>query len=227
MTQYARFHTQTADLTTDFGYEMAVKWFGQDIVDELPKFVKGKNKGKPKGIYEWKKVLEGGWVRAQGLPNGGYVEHRRGSTIERKLCERISTRDGVMTGKCLHYLGQNETMQSRADEAKVTYLKEWAKDTEIMNRDIAEYDRVIAALHESDKGDPELRESLIKEYEEKRASDVAFLDGISARHRLEEFTSEHYDAAIKYYEGEIEFFEGTGTDTTKFRKIIQILEENK
>jgi len=43
MTNRAQFNTRTADLTTEFGESMARKWFGDEAVDALPKFVRGKN----------------------------------------------------------------------------------------------------------------------------------------------------------------------------------------
>jgi len=88
MTQYAQITTREANLKTDFGYSLAVKWFGQETVDSLPTYVRGKNKGKPKGRLAWKKVERGGWVRQPQIYDGeanGYVEHRVGQVIGKAL----------------------------------------------------------------------------------------------------------------------------------------------
>lgn len=90
MNHYAQFDIKTAPLYTDFGYKMAIKWFGEEQVAKLPKFVKGKHAGKPKGLYVWKKCTRGGWVSvSRETANSdaeGYVEKRVGWTIERQLC---------------------------------------------------------------------------------------------------------------------------------------------
>lgn len=64
-------HCQTIDMTgaplsEDFGYNLAVKWFGQEAVDSLPEFVRGKNKGKKKGFIRWRKVTVAGYEAGHG-----------------------------------------------------------------------------------------------------------------------------------------------------------------
>ena len=46
----ADYKVAKSDLSDDFGYKIAVKWFGQDVVDALPKYSKGKHEGKPMGL---------------------------------------------------------------------------------------------------------------------------------------------------------------------------------
>jgi len=56
--------TRTADLDSDFGYQLAVKKLGVTIAQLeslLGKYVKGKNTGKFKGCLVWDKTEIGGW----------------------------------------------------------------------------------------------------------------------------------------------------------------------
>lgn len=84
MTNYAHITENTAFLFTEFGEVKARAWFGDAAIDALPKYVRGKHKGKPKGVIVWQKVIRGGWVRGYGE---GYVENRVNQIISRKLCE--------------------------------------------------------------------------------------------------------------------------------------------
>jgi len=63
MTNRAAVSTRNARLATDFGEELARKWFGDEAFDSIDtKFVRGKNQGKLKGEIAWVKVERGGWV---------------------------------------------------------------------------------------------------------------------------------------------------------------------
>lgn len=89
---YATLEHRAARLSGDFGESFARRAFGDDVVDALPRFVRGKNAGKLKGEIEWIKVTRGGWVRtARATANGdaeGYVENRVGKIIARRLIIR-------------------------------------------------------------------------------------------------------------------------------------------
>ena len=105
MTQRAKFEIKSAWLGTEFGEKYARKIFGDEVVDALPRNVRGKNKGKLKQTIVWLKVIEGGWV-SEGRAHGGeesvgFVERRVGSTIAWIL--RNSTWDG------------GETIESKGD----------------------------------------------------------------------------------------------------------------
>lgn len=113
MANYAQFETREARLSSDFGEEMARKWFGDEVVDALPKYVRGKSAGKPKGFYVWTKVVRGGWVRGS---YGGGVENRVGTIIERKLCKQESGPGGAFCGETIHSLGVGETLQVKIAE---------------------------------------------------------------------------------------------------------------
>lgn len=71
----ARIEERYSRLATDFGENLARKWFGDDVVDTIPRYMRGQNKGKLKGYLKWTKVTKGGWQRlapetAQGGPTG-------------------------------------------------------------------------------------------------------------------------------------------------------------
>tara|TARA_R110002012_G_scaffold71819_1_gene183884 strand:+ start:178 stop:504 length:327 start_codon:yes stop_codon:yes gene_type:complete len=75
---YATLTSRTAKLSSEFGEEFARKKFGDDLIDSLPRYVKGKNKGKIKGIIKWLKCENGGWVKNYSK---GFVENRKGSIV--------------------------------------------------------------------------------------------------------------------------------------------------
>jgi hypothetical protein len=68
MSREPMFETKTAKIASDFGYDWAVKLFGRNAVESLPKFERGPNKGKPKGFVLWKKAISSGYSRAYGQP---------------------------------------------------------------------------------------------------------------------------------------------------------------
>lgn len=88
---YAQITTRTAFLFTDFGMEMAARYFPNEVLEALPRYKRGKHIGKPKGMLHWAKVDRGGWVRtAPATASGsatGYVENRVGSVIWVNLCD--------------------------------------------------------------------------------------------------------------------------------------------
>ncbi len=81
MWQYARIDKKRAFLCSDFGYDYAVRTFGKVFVDSLPKFVKGKNKGKTKGSIEWARCVEGGFYKTGYNRGEGFVENRVGKIV--------------------------------------------------------------------------------------------------------------------------------------------------
>lgn len=126
MTNYAQIEPRTAYLSTDFGEEIARKWFGDESVDSLPRYTRGPRKGKIKGAVTWSKVLRGGWVRGSGVLNGdaaGYVETRVGHIFERKLHEIYSDYAGTHVGRVIRDLDKEQavaqmrsSIRSRIDE---------------------------------------------------------------------------------------------------------------
>jgi hypothetical protein len=55
--------TLNAALSSDFGLSWATKLFGEDAIASLPAYLRGPNKGKPKGFVIWRKALNGGYCR--------------------------------------------------------------------------------------------------------------------------------------------------------------------
>jgi hypothetical protein len=89
MTHYARFKTGQAYISSEFGETMARRYFGNEVVDAMPRYVRGNRKGQFKGQIVWTKVIQGGWVRtgayAADYGPSGYPERRVNQTIEAVL----------------------------------------------------------------------------------------------------------------------------------------------
>lgn len=71
-------------MSSEFIEGMARRYFG-DVVDALPRYVRGKRKGQLKGRLEWQKVSTGGWVSVYGEAGNGYVERRVNQVIRVEL----------------------------------------------------------------------------------------------------------------------------------------------
>lgn len=85
MANYAQIETREAWLWTDFGFDFASRIFPQDILDNLPRYVRGEKKGKIKNHkIVWEKVESGGWVGLSRASNNG-VENRVGKVINARL----------------------------------------------------------------------------------------------------------------------------------------------
>lgn len=83
---YAVIEERSSWLSTEFGETLARKYFGDKVVDDMPRYVRGKRKGQIKGKMTWLKVESGGWVRTIysdvfGDIDGWGVERRRGKII--------------------------------------------------------------------------------------------------------------------------------------------------
>jgi hypothetical protein len=83
---YAVIEERSSWLSTEFGETLARKYFGDEVVDDMPRYVRGKRKGQIKGKMTWLKVDSGGWVRGVysdvfGDIKGWGVERRRGKII--------------------------------------------------------------------------------------------------------------------------------------------------
>lgn len=92
MTTYAKIEEKETYLCSDFGESFAKRYFGEEAINSLPKFIKGKNKGKTKGFIQWIKVISGGWVKEGAYSEmygaSGHVETRVGQVIEAKIIIR-------------------------------------------------------------------------------------------------------------------------------------------
>jgi hypothetical protein len=85
MTQRATIEHRDGYMSSEFIEGMARRYFGNEVVDGLPRYVRGKRKGQLKGRLEWQKVTEGGWVNVYGAAGNGYVERRIGKVIKVEL----------------------------------------------------------------------------------------------------------------------------------------------
>ena len=85
---YAKFTNGKSYLSTEFGENLARKYFDDEVINDLPKYVKGKRKGKIKGSITWSKCLSGGWVK-QGGHMEGYVERRKNKITKIEIWEEV------------------------------------------------------------------------------------------------------------------------------------------
>jgi hypothetical protein len=88
MTVRASIITRNAWLGKEFAENFARRLFGDEIVNELPRYVRGKNVGKFKVELEWIKVESGGWVSDGPGEGNGRVERRVGQVIAARLIRR-------------------------------------------------------------------------------------------------------------------------------------------
>lgn len=115
MTNRAQIDYRTAHLSTDFGEEIARKWFGNESVDSLPRYTRGPRKGKIKGVVSWSKVTRGGWIstgrKTASGDYSGYVERRVGHIFDRKLHELVFNRFGSFPGDVIRDLDREKIQE--------------------------------------------------------------------------------------------------------------------
>lgn len=106
MANYASLTTRECWLGKEFGEQFAIRQFGQEIVNSLPRVTRGKNKDKHKASIRWVKVEKGGWVHKGSDDTGalGYVETRVGQVI---ACQLIVKEWGSERVEVLHSKGEN------------------------------------------------------------------------------------------------------------------------
>jgi hypothetical protein len=68
---FAQVEIHESWLSTEFGESYARRTFGNEIVDTLPRYVKGRRKGQLKGKIIWRKVVKGGWISGVGVVSPG------------------------------------------------------------------------------------------------------------------------------------------------------------
>lgn len=81
---YIQFENKYAYLNTEFGLNLACKWFNktpEEIEEMVGRYKRGKRKGELKGKLSWYKVTQGGWVKMgrydhdEGRSNGFVCRH--------------------------------------------------------------------------------------------------------------------------------------------------------
>ena len=86
MTHLSCSKTGHAYISGEFGESMARRYFGDEVVDAMPRYVRGNRKGQFKGQLVWTKVIRGGWVRTGSYDAdrgpSGYPERRVNQIIE-------------------------------------------------------------------------------------------------------------------------------------------------
>jgi hypothetical protein len=102
----AEFESRHVWIKYDFGYELAIKWFGQEAIDQLPKISRGKNKGRPKGLLNWIKCTKGGWVKTG--PYDWELERATGYVAQKGITEQYIEIDGETVLSTPHLL-KNKT----------------------------------------------------------------------------------------------------------------------
>lgn len=140
MTNYAKISENSASLSSEFGEAIARKWFGDAAVDAMPRYVKGKNKGKLKGFVVWQKVEKGGWVRTgrydETYGAQGYVETRVGTVIQQRLCRQGEwTGAGYAIGDVVVDL-EVEKAREAFQQSKNEETLRYALDADIAARDV-------------------------------------------------------------------------------------------
>ena len=70
---YAEYYFRHGWMSNDFIENLARRYFGDEVVDSLPRYAKGKRKGQFKGLLQWSKVAKQGWCRTGGRTDDGYA----------------------------------------------------------------------------------------------------------------------------------------------------------
>ena len=118
MTHLSRSKTGQAYISGEFGESMARRYFGDEIVDAMPRYVRGNRKGQFKGQLVWTKVIRGGWVRT-GAYDGdygpsGYPERRVNQIIEVVLSIPQWREDAIVIAEWQwHEMDMNDRTKAR------------------------------------------------------------------------------------------------------------------
>lgn len=97
-----QYETRHARLSEQFGYDYAVKLFGQKAVDSIPLLQAGPNKGKPRGFVHWKKAMSAGYSRSYSTPV------KEGTLVRAWLGEHMGTLESdAMRG---HWMGRTQSI---------------------------------------------------------------------------------------------------------------------
>lgn len=123
-----------AKLSEPFGYDYAVRLFGQEAVDSLPKLERGPNKGTPKGCLHWRTAMTAGWVSECQAPC------KAGGLVDAWIGEHMgSLRDDAMRGL---WCGREQSLAGSRSVLTEAYR---AQETAARLEQQAEYERLKAS----------------------------------------------------------------------------------
>src|SRR5882672_4624658 len=127
---------RTAKLSEQFGYDYAVRLFGQEAIDSIPTLASGPNKGKPKGYLTWRTAMSAGWVaECQGAC-------KEGGIVDAWIGEGMGTyRDDAMRGM---WCGRNQSLAGSRSTLTREYREFAARDQVRHNAEMAELRARIA-----------------------------------------------------------------------------------
>ena len=133
---------RSAKIADDFGLDWAMKLFGAEAIDSLPKFVRGPNKGKPKGFIHWCKASKGGWTNEHGVVTPGLVEAWIGLSMYTLRNDALS---GKWLGRVQNLAGRSfymfEEGRQRDADYKAKVVAEWAAEKAEILAEIADSQR--------------------------------------------------------------------------------------
>ena len=112
---------RTAPLHSEFGHSYAIRLFGEEAIDSLPRYQRGPHKGELKGWLVWKKAERGGFADEYGVVAPGLVWARITATAYSETplygtwmgrSEALSGHRGVLTEAY-----RQQTLRERAETA--------------------------------------------------------------------------------------------------------------
>lgn len=168
MTQVAKFKKNVAPIASEFGENLARKWFGDDAVDALPIYVKGEKKGQKKGWLTWEKCIEGGWVYPDAFKEGFNVTRGYVAKPSKIRYKAIEVDHQVVTSLTCQY--DPEIDEQNIDELIESVRTDLAKRTkhlEIVRERGDEMDEILGTV-ESFENDIRNMEKEIERLEEKK-----------------------------------------------------------
>jgi len=124
---YVRLETKSAKIASEFGRDWAIKVFGANAIDSLPKFQRGPNAGQPKGYIIWRKALSGGWCQEcqSPLAIGQLADAWVGLSS-------LSLRSDAMSGQ---WLGREQPLAGSTDNLFQSGRDRWAAEQARIEQD--------------------------------------------------------------------------------------------
>lgn len=140
MAKTTRTEQRSADLSTEFGLDLARRWFGDEAIASLPTRTAGKNKGAPKGFLCWKRTTEAGWTFEAGAVAAGTAIRAWIGTGP------MSGEDGALSGL---WMGRMQTLCGSRDVLTQAYRDQTIAERE---RDRAEMEAALQAREAARRG---------------------------------------------------------------------------